>query len=221
MSDPRCTVKAVFGGDGVVGLTLIRSNPTAAVAAGMLREVIEAADRLSTSFPENRVVVLSAEATDLTLEGEGGASLRCESSLLRRSGEACAALRGLPQPVIAKVRGRWDGVVAWLALACDLVVVETSAEFTRMLGGRGPAPAERLYVLTRIVGTDKVNQLTAHGENFSAAQALRTGIVNRVVGSEDLEGFVSGWAADLIGAPPLDLALSKRLLNEAFELMCT
>ena len=54
-------------------------------------------------------------------------------------------------------------------------------------------------------------------EVISAEEALRLGVVNRVVPAAELDGVVAEWAARLAAGPPIALAMTKRMLNRSFE----
>jgi 2-(1,2-epoxy-1,2-dihydrophenyl)acetyl-CoA isomerase len=63
------------------------------------------------------------------------------------------------------------------------------------------------------VGMHRAKELAFLGERLSGAQAADIGLINRAVPADELDEFVSGWAAKLAAAPPLSLGLTKKLLN--------
>ena len=67
-------------------------------------------------------------------------------------------------------------------------------------------------LIARNVGRKKMTELLLLGERIDAAEALRVGIVNRVVAAEELDAAVAEWAAKLAAKSPLLLKLGKDAL---------
>ena len=126
------------------------------------------------------------------------------------------ALHRLPKPRIAKVRGVAAGAGANLALGCDLIVFGEGARFTEVFAKRGlSVDFGGSWLLRSLIGLHRAKELAFFGDTISAKEADRLGLVNRVVPDEDLDDFVTTWAQRLAAGPPVALAQSKRILNEA------
>ena len=71
--------------------------------------------------------------------------------------------------------------------------------------------------LPRIVGLPKAKEIMFFGDDLPAADALRLGIANRVVSSDDLEAVTDDWARRLAAAPTKAITMTKWLLNRSSE----
>jgi 2-(1,2-epoxy-1,2-dihydrophenyl)acetyl-CoA isomerase len=129
-----------------------------------------------------------------------------------------AAVLDCEKPVIASVGGTAAGIGAHLALACDLVVAAESARFIEVFARRGIVPdGGGAYLLPRLTGLHKAKELIFFGDDVSAAEAERLGLVNLVVPDEDLDSTVTTWAERLASGPTVALGLAKRLLNRSLD----
>ncbi|HVN50153.1 MAG TPA: enoyl-CoA hydratase-related protein, partial [Acidimicrobiales bacterium] len=74
------------------------------------------------------------------------------------------------------------------------------------------------WLLPRLIGLQKAKELAFFGDPVSAADAAAMGLVNRVVPAEELDALALEWGRRLAGGPTMALALSKRMLNNAFAI---
>jgi 2-(1,2-epoxy-1,2-dihydrophenyl)acetyl-CoA isomerase len=129
-----------------------------------------------------------------------------------------AAVLDCEKPVIAAVNGTAAGLGAHLALAADLVIAADSARFIEVFIRRGIAvDAGGAYLLPRIVGLHKAKELVFFGDDLSAADAERLGLVNKVVPLDQLESAAREWAERLAKAPTKAIAMDKWLLNRSLD----
>ena len=96
-----------------------------------------------------------------------------------------------------------------LALACDLIVAKESARFGTPEINVGVFPFMIMALIYRNVGRKKTNELLLLGEQISAAEAERIGIVNRVVPDDEFDAAVADWAGKLAAKSPLLMRLGK------------
>ena len=137
---------------------------------------------------------------------------------MRRVNDACIALQRLPQPTIAKVRGVAVGAGCNLALGCDLVVASATARFSEIFARRGLSlDFGGSWLLPRRIGMHRAKELALLAEIVSAGDALEMGLVNRVLPDSEVDSFVDSWALKLAAGPPIALAQTKRLLNNALN----
>lgn len=127
-------------------------------------------------------------------------------------------LQGLPQPVVAKVRGACAGFGLSLMMGCDLVVSADDAKFATAyssiaLSGDGGVS----YFLPRIVGTRKAAELLLLSDRFDAGEAQRLGLVNRVVAPAELDAETARLVARLQVGPRHAYAEIKRLLAASLD----
>ncbi len=215
---------------GVVTLTLNRSEKKNAINGVMWRELIEVFDEVADSADDRVLVITGAgdgfcSGADLTdagntdeLRGGVGASVR----QMRVVGRAALRLHELPKPTIAAVNGVAAGAGCNLALGCDLIVASDRARFTEIFSKRGlSVDFGGSWVLPRLVGLHKAKELVYLAEIIDAAEAERIGIVNRVVPHDELDKNVAELAGRLAALPPIQLSVSKRLLNQSFSVSMT
>ncbi|BBY21973.1 enoyl-CoA hydratase/isomerase family protein [Mycobacterium stomatepiae] len=140
--------------------------------------------------------------------------------ILRTGSQAVvAALLDCDKPVICALNGVAAGVGASMVLACDLVVAVESAKLIELFVRRGLAPdGGAAYLLTRKVPFNVAKRLILFGEELSAAEAHRIGLVNEVVANHcDLEALATEWAQRLASGPTRALAAAKTMLNQALD----
>jgi len=124
----------------------------------------------------------------------------------------------LEKPTLAAVNGVAAGLGAHLAYACDLVLAADDARFIEVFVRRGIAvDAGGAFLLPRHVGLRKAKELVFFGDDLSAADAERLGLVNKVVPAAELEATAREWGERLARGPTFALGLSKRLLNRSLE----
>ena len=123
-------------------------------------------------------------------------------------------IREVRVPVIAAVQGRALAGGCGLALACDMVLASRSARFGFPEVKIGFVPAMVMAILRRNVSEKKAFELIATGDEISAEEAGRLGIINRVFDdatfATDVQNFVKGF--DRISTSAV--GLSKRLLYQ-------
>ncbi len=126
------------------------------------------------------------------------------------------ALYRMPKPTIAAIPGAAAGAGLSLALACDLRLAAESAIFTTAFANVALAgDYGGTWFLTRLVGVAKAKELYFLAERFDAAEALRLGIVNRVVPDEALQEEAMSLARRLATGPAVAYRYMKENLNRA------
>jgi 2-(1,2-epoxy-1,2-dihydrophenyl)acetyl-CoA isomerase len=126
------------------------------------------------------------------------------------------SLRSLEKPVIAVINGNAAGAGLSLALACDVRIAADDACFTLGFSRIGLIPdAGASFLLPLIVGLGRAFELAYASERLDAQEALRIGLVNRVVPAAMLEEATASFAASLVERPARGLALTKRAFNRA------
>lgn len=123
------------------------------------------------------------------------------------------AVSQCPIPVIGRVDGWTVGGGMGLVSCCDLVVASERARFGFSEVRLGLIPAIITpFVLSRI-HVSEVRELYLTGERFGAQRALEIGLVDRVVGEEDLDSQVDTWLSLLLQGAPGAQASVKSLLS--------
>ena len=156
----------------------------------------------------------SGAAADGPSSGRG-----MEDKLVSRIGElqdAYTWLADAPYPTIAAIRGYALGGGLQLALACDLRIAARGTKLAMPEHKYGLLPdLGGTYWLPRIVGPAKAKELIFTGETIDADEALRIGLLNRLVDDADLEPAVTALATRIAGQPPIAVRGSKRAVDQA------
>ena len=129
------------------------------------------------------------------------------------------ALRSMDQPVIAAVNGVAAGAGASLAFACDIRLAADDARFVLAFGRIGLVPdSGATWFLPRLVGPAKAAELALIGDPVDAAEALRLGLVSRVVPGDRLMAEARALADRLAQGAPLALSLTKSALQRSLTI---
>lgn len=125
----------------------------------------------------------------------------------------------MPQPVICAIDGAGAGGGAHLALSCDFVIATERAKFANVFINLGIVPdTGGLWNLCRLAGTMRAKEIAMRGLTLNAEEALRYGLVMKVVASADLEREVMSLAAELAAKPAFALRSIKRICNKMPEM---
>src|SRR5687767_8702855 len=144
---------------------------------------------------------------------------RMEDKLVSRIAdiqEAYTWLADAPYPTIAAIRGYALGGGMQLALACDLRIATHGTKLALPEHKYGLLPdLGGTYWLPRIVGPAKAKELIFTGDTIDAEEALRIGLVNRLVDESELEQAATALAERIAGQPPIAVRGSKRCVDQA------
>lgn len=123
------------------------------------------------------------------------------------------------KPVVTAVNGTAAGAGMHLALAADVVVMAESAKFAPVFVRRGIVPdGGGVYLLTRLVGPHVAKQIYLFGDDVSAADAARIGLVYHVVPLTETLATAIALAKRLAAGPTRTLAATKQLINHALDI---
>lgn len=123
-------------------------------------------------------------------------------------------IRRCPRPVIAAVNGAAAGGGNELVVACDLAIAAKSATFGQTGPRVGSAPVTgATNVMGVQIGEKKAKELAMLCRRYTADQALEMGLVNAVVGDDQLEATVDSWVAELSHLSPRYLEITKTSSN--------
>jgi 2-(1,2-epoxy-1,2-dihydrophenyl)acetyl-CoA isomerase len=208
--------------DGVGTITLDRPAALNSLEATLKAE-LPAALREAARDPAVRVVVLTGAGRAFCAGQDLKERLAPDPSPLdvevrTRFNPIVQSIRSLDKPVIASINGVAAGAGASLAFACDLRIAAESATFVLAFGRIGLIPdSGATWLLPRLVGLGRATELILLPDPISAAEALRIGLVNRVVPGPDLAAETARLASALASSAPRALALAKRALRRAQE----
>ena len=122
-------------------------------------------------------------------------------------------------PVIAAIQGFALGGGCELAMACDIRVASEDAKFGQPEIGLAIIPGYGgTQRMARLIATGKAKELIYTGEMIDATEAMRIGLVDRVVKKEDLLGEAKQLATKILEKGPLAVKAAKRAINEGVVL---
>lgn len=126
------------------------------------------------------------------------------------------AFQDLEIPIIAAVNGSAVGMGCDLACFCDIRIASESANFAASFIKAALVPGDGgAWALPRAVGYAKAAEMIFTGERISAQEALRIGLVSRIVEQKNLLPEALGLAGRIASNPSASLRLAKRLLTDA------
>jgi enoyl-CoA hydratase/carnithine racemase len=133
----------------------------------------------------------------------------------RMTGAVVQAMRELPHPIIASINGVAAGAGAVIALASDLRVMADAATFQFLFTRVGLAGADMgaAYLLPRMVGFGRANELLLLGEPVEAAVAVAIGLAMKKVPLDHLATEASALAETLAAGPSWAIGATKSLLT--------
>jgi enoyl-CoA hydratase/carnithine racemase len=203
---------------GIVTITINRPEKLNALVGHMRRDLAEALEAAGSDRAVRVVVITGAGRAfcaggDVAFMAELIERQDTEefSRLLGAARRVVTSIRQITKPVIASINGPASGAGCNLALACDLRIASTDASFSQSFVKVGLHPDwGGTYFLPRLVTPNKACEMFFLGEVISAEEALRLGIVNRVVPPEELETATRDLAERLREAPLISIAAAKQ-----------
>jgi enoyl-CoA hydratase/carnithine racemase len=202
-------------------LTLNRPERRNALSLELMVELIGALDAVGRE-PGVRTVILSA-AGKVFCSGHDLAQMTGRDiNEYRRIFDVCCELmrklQEIPQPVIAEVQGIATAAGCQLVAACDLAVASEAAAFATPGVRIGLFCTTPMVALTRAIGRKRALQMLLTGEMVDARTAAEWGLVNSVVGAEELRGATRQLAGKVAEASPLVVALGKQAFYTQIDL---
>lgn len=205
-------------------LTLDRPEVANAINTLMMRELLQFFDNLVTDPGELRCLVVT---------GSGDRAFCAGGDLKERDGmtdqqwlaqhtiieRAITAMLECPVPVMAAVNGAAFGGGCEIALAADFVYAATTAKFALTETRLGIIPgAGGTQTLPRAVGTRRAIELICSAASFSAEEALRWGLVNRVLPSTQLLEEALSTADRIASNAPLAVGQAKKSIRVGMQM---
>ncbi|MBI2156182.1 MAG: enoyl-CoA hydratase/isomerase family protein [Candidatus Rokubacteria bacterium] len=128
-------------------------------------------------------------------------------------------LEAVDKPVIAMVNGLAVGAGMGMCVMCDVRIASDEARFSTGYVRVGLVPGDGdTYFLPRLVGAAKALELLWTADFIDAQEALRLGIVNRVVPHGDLLQQTRAFAAQIANGPQVPIRMIKRLVYQSLRL---
>jgi enoyl-CoA hydratase/carnithine racemase len=211
---PYRTLRYDISERGVATIALDQPETRNALSDELLGELIGA---LETAREDGNVrcVVLASTHDRVFSSGANLAGFAAEVPLVRkhfgseRFPRLFRTLGELGKPSLCAAGGHVLAGALGLALACDLVIAREGVRFGTPEINVGAFPFMIMALIYRNVPRKKVNELLLLGEQLSAQEAERIGIVNRVVPVGEFDRAVAEWAEKLASKSPVIMKLGK------------
>ncbi len=208
------TLRYEVAASGVATISLDQPETRNALSDQLLDELVAA---LETARDDGavRCLVLTSTHDKVFSAGANLAGFAAEVPLVRkhfateRFPRLFRLLGELGKPSICAANGHVLAGSLGLALACDLIIAREGARFGTPEINVGVFPFMIMALIYRNVPRKKTNELLLLGEQISAEEAERIGIVNRVVPADGFEEAVREWAEKLAGKSPAMMKLGK------------
>ncbi len=212
--------------EGVLTLTLNRPKVLNAFNDGMIAECAEVLQAAAQDESVRCVVLTGAgrafgAGQDLSAFAERTASGSTESvsQHLRKYHQLVHAIRDMPKPVVAAIRGVATGISLNIALACDLRIATHDARFSEAFARIGLVPdGGGAYFLPRLIGMGKAMEMALLANEVNGVEAERLGLVNKSVPEEEFEATVTQIAQRLAQGPTHAYSLIKTLFYQGEKL---
>jgi 2-(1,2-epoxy-1,2-dihydrophenyl)acetyl-CoA isomerase len=208
--------------DGVVAVVTLRRPATLnAIDLPMAKELAAILEREGADNAV-RAVLLQGEGDHFCAGGDLAAMRAAPdpaayvNELAALAGRGLLAMRSIPKPVVAALQGAVAGAGVGLALGADVRMAAQSTRVSLAFLRVGLSPdTGTTWILPRLVGRGRTLEMAFSPEPVGADEALRLGLVNRVVKAEDLGAASLAWAHDLARLPPVAVHELKALVNLA------
>jgi enoyl-CoA hydratase len=200
--------------DGVATITLDQPDSRNALSDELLDDLI-AAFETARDDDAVRAVVLTSSHEKVFSAGGNLAGFAADVPLVHkhfateRFPRLFRLIGELGKPSLCAANGHVLAGALGLALACDLIVAREGARFGTPEINVGVFPFMIMALIYRNVPRKKVNELLLLGEQISAEEAERIGIVNRVVPAEQFDAAVADWARRLASKSPVLMRMGK------------
>ncbi len=197
-------------------LTLDRPEKLNPLSPAALRAIAAAARSFDADHPEVRVVVVSGRGAAFCAGADvaafsAGAVSRADADAGRLMAEALEAISAI---TIAKIHGWCVGGGVVLAAACDLRIAASDTRFSIPEIDLGiPLAWGGIPRLVAEIGPAATKDLVISCRPFGADEALRLGLLNRVVAAAELDRAVADLAAEIAAKPRVAVAATKRHVN--------
>ncbi|MCL4232128.1 MAG: enoyl-CoA hydratase/isomerase family protein [Dehalococcoidia bacterium] len=211
--------------DDVATITLNRPEKLNALSRDLQLEILEVCDRLKHDDSVRAIVWTGAGRGFCSgADVSGGPPPVQEPSWQKMMdedswvGRQARAVYYIDKPSVAAINGVAAGAGMSLALACDIRVGSEHARFRTVFIERALAPdAGMTYFLPRLVGCGNALDMILTSRNVGAEEALRMGLLQRLVPAESLLAEAQAVAKQIAAFPPITAMVSKRAVIRSLD----
>jgi enoyl-CoA hydratase len=201
----------------IAHVTVANPDKLNIIGRALMDELVAATAGLATT-PGLRAMVLRGAGDKAFIGGADinemvGLDPASARDFITRLHEVCDGLRRLPVPVIARLDGYALGAGLEIAAACDLRIASERAVFGMPEVRVGIPSVIEAALLPSLIGWGRTRQLLLTGESISADEALRWGLVERVVPAASLDDAVEAMLEAILACGSNALRLQKELIG--------
>jgi enoyl-CoA hydratase len=216
----------------VARITLNRPERLNAITPDMPREIHDAVDRANADDAIHVIVLQGAGRAfcagyDLKDFAERPGANVCIQDMpwdpmldyreMKRYTDDMFSLWRSYKPTLCKVHGYAVAGGSDIALCCDIVVMEETAEIGYMPARVWGCPTTAMWVYR--VGAEKAKRMLLTGDRIAGTEAKAMGLVHDAVPADRLDATVDALAARMAGVPKNQLMMQKLMINQAYENM--
>ncbi len=227
MNAPASEPLVLAARDGfALKLTLNRAAARNALSEGLMAALQAALD--AAAKDDSRVIVLAAdgpafcsghdlkEMTAHRAAADGGKA--AFAAVFAQCSRLMQTIVRHPKPIIAQVQGIATAAGCQLVASCDLAVASAKARFATPGVNIGLFCSTPMVALSRNVSRKHAMEMLLTGETISAEEALRIGLVNRVVAHEALEAETMALARKIASKPRATVKIGKEAFYRQLEM---
>ena len=210
--------------DAIAIITLNRPKQLNALNAAILNDISAALDALADDDQARAIIITGSGDRAFAAGADIGELAQIQSAnegrrMAQRSHQLGRQIADLPKPIIAAINGFALGGGLELALACDVRIASETAQVGLPEVSLGIMPGwGGTQRLARLVGPGAAKLLMMTGERIDANEALRLGIVERVVPAAELTTTAKQIAQKIASLPPLSIDAIKQAVNHGLNM---
>ena len=213
------------GGGRVARLFIDRAAKRNAIGPGVIAGLRDACAELAADGDLRAVVLAGAGgktfAAGADVNTMAGLTPVSAHTFIASLHEAIDAVRRLPVPVIAAIRGHCLGAAVELAAACDVRAGDTTAVIAMPEVRVGIPSVIEAALLPGLIGWGAARDMLLTGREYGAEEAVRIGFLQMATAPDDLDAAVDGWLDAILACGPAAVRTQKKLLNDWQEMSLT
>ena len=202
-------------GEGFARITLNRPTVLNAMNKNVQR-LLNAALERAEDDDDVKAVILTGAGRAFTAGGDLYSHLYPDDDPAPSGMDNQMKIWSLMKPVIAAVRGHAVGQGFEFAGVCDFTIAAEDARFGEIQIRHGGSPP--VLITPYMLGLKSAKEVLLLGEQIGAQDALRMGIVNKVVPVNQLQEEAEAWAKKIAALPPAAVQRNKFLVNRVYDL---
>ena len=199
--------------DGICALNLNRPEKRNPLSTQMLSALQDALDDIAEE-KSIKVVILAAKGPVFSAghdlkEMRNNTNYEFIHELFYQCSRMMVTLNRLPQPVIAKVHGIATAAGCQLVASCDLAIAAEDARFGTPGVTNGLFCSTPAVAVSRAISRKHAMEMLLMGKLFSADEAYRFGLINKIVPCEELDAIVNELAKSIASRSTLTTSMGK------------